>query len=143
LRWVPEGHHHITLCYLGDTPRAEIPHLVKDVEAVRAALHPFVMTFQEVARFPQTQRSKVIAAMVEESEPLEALHQQLDTLLVQRGYPPDKHSHFVPHMTLLHDDGTQAYAPHTLKAFRVNVDRFVLYESKGAGEYLPLVPFTL
>jgi 2'-5' RNA ligase len=128
--------YHITLCFLGDTPRRAIPHLCALMD--RLAFEPFDLTLGELGAF---RNGAVLWAGLE--SPCVALHRlqgDLAAKLTENGFPIEK-AGFTPHITL----GRQmTKLPNDLpepNPVAFTVKNMVLYESKregGALQYDPI-----
>jgi len=106
VRWVAPATVHLTLVFLGDTPRARIPALEPALTAAGAAAPPLELTVGEPGGFPDAGRARVLWLGVEESAPLQRVHATLGAALRGAGFRvPDEP--FRPHLTL----GRARHAP--------------------------------
>ncbi|MEL7608761.1 MAG: RNA 2',3'-cyclic phosphodiesterase [Bacillota bacterium] len=93
-RWVPEGNHHITLQFLGETDA-----LAFAADAMRQAvrsIRPFSLHLSGLDRFD---RGIAIALVDGDIGELNALHESLSSELSDRGFARD-YKRFSPHITL-------------------------------------------
>ncbi len=98
-RWVKEPAVHLTLKFLGETPRERVPALETVLDEVAAASEPFTLRFEEVGAFPSPRRPRVIWIGVEAGPRLRLLHDALERRLAPLGVERE-HRPFRPHVTL-------------------------------------------
>lgn len=100
VRWVSADGIHLTLKFLGDTPRNEIPK-VRDALTVVARNAPSVeLTAEGLGCFPRPSRPRVLWVGVREpTGRLKVLYQAVEEAMTSLGYRPERHS-FTPHLTL-------------------------------------------
>lgn len=100
VRWVrPEG-IHLTLKFLGDTPRDEIPIVREALIAVARHAPSFTLTAEGLGCFPSPRRPRVLWVGVDEpTGRLAVLAKAIEEAMTSLGYKPDRHS-FTPHLTL-------------------------------------------
>jgi 2'-5' RNA ligase len=100
VRWVrPEG-VHLTLKFLGDTPRDEIS-VVRDALSVVTRNAPTcTLTAEGLGCFPSPRRPRVLwVGVTEPTGRLKVLYQAIEEAMTSLGYRPERHS-FTPHLTL-------------------------------------------
>lgn len=98
LRWMrPEG-WHVTLRFLGNTPRAQIGEIAREARAALAEHAPFALRLGGVVAFP-AHRPRVLALEVAPPAPLAALAAALEKVSVVAGFAPEARR-FRPHLTL-------------------------------------------
>jgi len=100
VRWVdPEG-VHLTLKFLGDTPKDEIP-TVRDALTVVARNAPAsTLTAEGLGCFPNPRRPRVLwVGVTEPTGRLKVLYEAIEEAMTSLGYKPERHS-FTPHLTL-------------------------------------------
>lgn len=130
-RYVPEGNHHITLQFLGETDA-----LASAADAMRQAvrsIRPFSLHLSGLDRFD---RGIAIALIAGETDELNALHESLASALSDRGFARD-YKRFSPHITLAR--AFEAGVPDALQSnnlkpdasFQVNA--LHLFESRRVG----------
>jgi len=100
VRWVgPEG-IHLTLKFLGDTPRDEIPAIQDALTVVARNAPAFTATAEGLGCFPSPGRPRVIWIGVNEPTGcLKALYGAVEEAMTSLGYEPERHG-FTPHLTL-------------------------------------------
>lgn len=113
---------HMTLYFLGDWPRPEIPVLVHGLDV---PFEPFTLTLDDasvwrngIARIGPLQRPRE----------LQALQAHLERALAQLGIGVPSASHFEPHITLARS-ARQAIAPRQPPSIRWPVTGYALVES--------------
>ncbi|MBD3648304.1 MAG: RNA 2',3'-cyclic phosphodiesterase [Pseudomonadales bacterium] len=98
VRWTPPGSNHLTLRFLGETPRRLIPEMTAFVsDRLEFPCGTFDVT--GLMLFPNPKRPTVIAATIAENRLLEDLAKRLDNFMAHFGYKPEKRK-FRPHITL-------------------------------------------
>lgn len=98
VRWIPPENIHLTLRFLGDTPRARIPEITTFMsDKLGVVAGQFEIT--AVTFFPNRKRPTVIAAAVGENPSLSRLADRLNHLSEHFGYKAEKRK-FRPHITL-------------------------------------------
>ncbi|WP_224984062.1 RNA 2',3'-cyclic phosphodiesterase [Geomonas agri] len=97
LRWVPPGQVHLTLRFLGDVMPQTGAALKKNLAAV--GFTAFSLTLRGVGHFPPHGHPRVLWVGMEESRPLIALQQQIESAVTGAGIPPEERG-FSPHITL-------------------------------------------
>lgn len=100
VRWVqPEG-IHLTLKFLGDTPKKKLPDIEQALEVVARNTPACTLTAEGLGCFPNPRRPRVLWVGVQEpTGRLEALQAAIEEAMTSLGYPPERHS-FTPHLTL-------------------------------------------
>ncbi len=127
-RWVDPGTLHLTLCFLGQTPREKLPELEASLDkAARRA--PFDIVWGGPGAFPDIEHPRIVWLGVAEGvEPLRAL---------AACWPKPEGQPWTPHLTLGRRRGPaktgalqRALAARPPLGIRQRVERIVLYESK-------------
>ena len=100
VRWVgPEG-IHLTLKFLGDTPRQKLPTIEAALATVAKNAPAFTYTVGGTGCFPDAHRPRVIwIGLKEPSGRLVWLQQAVEEALDMAGFPPEGRP-FTPHLTL-------------------------------------------
>ncbi len=100
VRWVaPEG-IHLTLKFLGDTPRGRVPEVVSALRRACAGFAPFEFSVEGRGCFPNYRRPRVIwAAVRERGQMLARLNQAVEREVAPLGWPTEDRA-FSPHLTL-------------------------------------------
>ena len=126
--------YHLTLCFLGETPRRAIAHLAATLD--RVIFEPFELHFDELGSFRE---KAVLWAGVMPSPELHRLQGSVRDQLEKNGFPVEK-GIYTPHITL----GRKMRLPDELPdvpsaSFAVNT--ITLFESARQGgrlQYLPI-----
>jgi 2'-5' RNA ligase len=100
VRWVrPEG-IHLTLKFLGDTPRDRIPTIQEALTVVARNAPVCELTVEGLGCFPSPRRPRVLWVGVQEpAGRLKALWRAVEEAMMAIGYKPERHG-FSPHLTL-------------------------------------------
>ena len=99
LKPVREEQIHLTLRFLGDTPRARLDEVAARLCEVAAEIEPFELDVEGAGAFPGARRPVVLWAGVRESDALETLHETVEETLVSLGLGRDDRP-FHPHVTV-------------------------------------------
>jgi len=99
LKWVKPDLIHVTMKFLGDVPDNEIVAVCRAVEATTQWHGPFDLSIEGVGHFGGRSARTLWAGTGEGSEPLGALHQDLEQALDKVGWPPETRR-FSAHLTL-------------------------------------------
>jgi 2'-5' RNA ligase len=134
VRWRNPEQMHLTLKFLGDTPRQEINQLQKELNAITA--DPFSVDLEGAGQFPLTGPPRVLWVGVASNNQLIQLHKEVEQLCSNIGFPPEDRD-FYPHITLGRvTDGTETEVESLIERYSdfqikdIPVDRVVLYESQ-------------
>jgi RNA 2',3'-cyclic 3'-phosphodiesterase len=90
---------HLTLKFLGQTPRSALEQISAALSEVCAPHAPLEIELRGIGAFPRPERPSVVWAGVSPAEPLAALAAELDAQLQPLGFPPEQRA-FHPHVTL-------------------------------------------
>ncbi len=149
-RWVPSENYHVTLRFIGETPR----YLAEEIDHALAALkvRAFSLNLAGVGTFAKGGRSNALWVGVERNPQLDHLQSKIETALQRCGLEPERRR-FQPHLTLARLDGSaearlaafvQAY--NLFRAEPVPVEHFTLFSSllgKDQPVYTPEVEYAL
>ncbi len=106
LRMVDPEQAHLTLKFLGDVQDDAAPEVVDGLETAVAAAEvpPFDATIRGLGVFPSFEYISVVwLGIGEGADALTALHDAVETELVERGFEPSEHE-FTPHVTIARMD---------------------------------------
>ena len=100
LRWVrPEG-IHLTLKFLGETPREKVPDITQALPASTAGVPPHELALGKLGTFGSRNAPRVLWVDLEgDLTSLLRLQEQVERALVPLGFPRDGRR-FSPHLTL-------------------------------------------
>ena len=119
-RWVPPENYHVTLRFIGETPR----YLAEEIDHALAALKApsFALTLAGIGTFAKGGRSQSLWLGVERSEPLERLQSKIETALQRCGLEPERRR-FQPHVTLARLDNARGGEARGVRAGAQSVPR--------------------
>ncbi|MNO16048.1 RNA 2',3'-cyclic phosphodiesterase [compost metagenome] len=99
-KWTHPQDYHITLQFLGDTPKRSIPGLLEALKEVPAACPPFHLQLTEWGTFGRPESPKVLWAGVSgEMEKLKELQKHVISITRPLGFTPESRE-YKPHLTL-------------------------------------------
>jgi 2'-5' RNA ligase len=100
LRWVrPEG-IHLTLKFLGETPRDRVASIVEALSASTTGVAPHELSLGKLGTFGSRNAPRVLWVDLEgDLEPLLRLQEQVERALTPLGFPAENRR-FSPHLTL-------------------------------------------
>ncbi len=100
VRWVRPSGIHLTLKFLGDTPKDKVPTISEALTVVARNAPPCDLSAEGLSCFPHPGRPRVLWVGVEEpTGRLKALQEAVEEAMTGLGYKPERHS-FTPHLTL-------------------------------------------
>lgn len=132
-RWVPVENYHVTLRFIGETPR----HMAEEIDHALAALKArgFTLTLAGLGTFAKGGRSNTLWVGVERNPQLEHLQSKIETALQRCGLEPERRR-FQPHLTLARLDNAVesklaafVQAHNLFRAEPVAVEHFTLFSS--------------
>lgn len=131
VRWTDRDAMHLTLKFVGNTPREQIPEIITHV---RNDMSVPEITFEisGATLFPDAKRPTVLAAIITDNGVLSETAQHLNGIMEQFGYKPEKRP-FKPHITLGRckkgfPRGVDL-SGHLVKPITGYMDDIILYES--------------
>lgn len=145
VRWVRPESYHVTLRFLGATPREQIADLIAAAQNATRAIAPFELRLGALAGLP-AQGPRAIVLGVAPPEPIAALAAQVESAVVAVGFPADARA-FRPHLTLGRIRERRGRAPLLDPALGATdaapfaVASFALFQSDldaGGAKYTPL-----
>lgn len=146
VRWVDQANYHITLAFLGEQEQDDLETFAEQLDSSLSQTE-FQIELSHPQPFPET-RPKLLAAMVDKSPEMIALHQQTGSAIKSTNLRIDKRK-FIPHVTLgRYRHSRNAYVgtiPMNV-SFGSVIDEVVLYESvltASGAEYEPIYRFPL
>jgi 2'-5' RNA ligase len=100
VRWVRAEGIHLTLKFLGDTPRDRIPTIQEALTVVARNAPVGELTVESLSCFPSPRRPRVLWVGIQEpTGRLKALWKAVEEAMMVIGYKPERHG-FSPHLTL-------------------------------------------
>ena len=116
-RWVARSNFHITLKFLGETPRDDIPRLVETVETVCRGVRPFDLELGGLGGFPNLRKPRVLFyEVVRGAGELVSLARDIDRALADNLMIPREKKPFRAHATPVQPNSWSA--THTATASR-------------------------
>lgn len=99
-RWVPLDNQHVTLKFLGWTPRDRVDAVERALEIVAAGRRGSRVRLADLGAFPSARRARVLWVGIDDGERLlEGLAEDLDRALEPLGYASEARP-YTPHLTL-------------------------------------------
>lgn len=134
-RWVPFGHYHITLEFLGNIPVLDVPQIEEVMKRIACDSAPFSVDIGPVGLFPNPTKARLLVVEVTVNDRLKRLQAQLSAALKQAGYEVETRK-FRPHITVARMNKPVSHLPEPengpekrLTAVTNAVDRMHLYHS--------------
>jgi 2'-5' RNA ligase len=150
-RWIPPENLHVTLRFIGETPR----HVAEEIAEALAALRgrSFALEIAGVGVFEKSGRLSTVWAGVVRNPALDHLQSKIETALQRTGLEPERRR-FAPHITLARLDGSAeparimawVQAHNLFRTGPVQVGHFTLFSSRLGKEqsaYTPEVEYEL
>jgi 2'-5' RNA ligase len=101
VKWVAPENLHVTLLFLGEVFDREVPQICQAVADCSARHDPFRLAVENLGCFPNMRRPRVIWAGVGTgTQELVALHDDLETALLELGCYRREDRQYTPHLTL-------------------------------------------
>jgi 2'-5' RNA ligase len=139
VRWASAESLHVTLLFLGEVDDRDLHAVCRAVQEVAATEPPFALRVSGVGAFPNTRRPKIVwAGITEGAEPLQRLHDDLETRMLALGCYRKEERAYTPHLTLGRvkgDTDGSALAPELAKrqawdGGRTTVDEVLVFSSE-------------
>ena len=146
VRWVDQANYHVTLAFLGEQHEADLEVLAEQLDYHIREIE-FQVALSHLSPFPET-RPKLLAAMMNKSDEVKSLHQQVMSAINSTDMIIDKRK-FIPHVTLgRYRHSRNAYVGNIPMnvTFDTLINEVVLYESvltTTGAEYEPIYRFPL
>jgi 2'-5' RNA ligase len=101
VKWVEPENLHVTLLFLGEVDEREVPAVCRVVAEQTQQRQPFKMSIQSAGCFPNPRRPRVLWIGVGEgTQELCALHDALESPLLELGCYRREERKYSPHITL-------------------------------------------
>jgi 2'-5' RNA ligase len=101
VKWVELENLHVTLLFLGEVEDRDVPAVCRAVADVCREHTPFPLTVEAAGSFPNARRPRVLwAGIGEGSQELCALHDALETPLLDLGCYRREERRYTPHITI-------------------------------------------
>ena len=100
VKWVQGQNLHLTLKFLDEVPRGEIPRVGEVVQRVAADVEPFELELRGAGAFPSAGRPRTVwLGAVDGAEAIRALQKNLEKALAKLGFRKEARR-FEPHLTI-------------------------------------------
>jgi 2'-5' RNA ligase len=99
-KWVGEQSLHVTLSFLGDTPRETVPGVISAVSAACSSVPPFQLPIDAMRAVPSMRRAAMLWATGTDPGSCALLAERVDSALVPLGHDPAARP-FTAHVTLV------------------------------------------
>ena len=134
-RWIVPDNYHLTLAFLGHLPGERVQQLTDQLGQERWLPEDFQVKIEALIGFPRTKQSRYLVAQVEASAALLRVHERLQELLLQHGFPTEQRP-LRPHITLARLRRGQRPPLITPQPLRLTypVSELILYESRTMAE---------
>ncbi len=129
-KWVRAENLHVTLKFLGDTPREKLAAVQGVLAAVRSP-EPVQLEFRGLGFFPNEKRPRVVWAGMEATPNLKTLAADVDQAAHRLGFPLEDRP-FTPHLTLARF-APPGISPRLREAIRASSEQ--AFGSVTAGEF--------
>lgn len=144
-RLVPQKNWHITVCFLGSVTPTQIVQTTSLIEDIAKKFKKITLKINKIENFPHRD-SKIIAAIIEESDTLSQLYLELQNRM-QSLHLEMNDKHFKPHITLVRSpQNILGFEPICIKNFIFEMDELMLYQSVSTevgSHYYPIKSFLL
>jgi 2'-5' RNA ligase len=101
VKWVEPENLHVTLLFLGEVDMIDVPDLCRTVADNLQGQSSFSMSIEKVGCFPNSRRPRILWAGVGEGvQEVVAVHDALETPLMELGCYRREDRQFTPHITL-------------------------------------------
>lgn len=149
-RWVPPENYHVTLRFIGETPR----HVAAELDLALAAVRGrrFDLTLAGAATVEKGGRLTGLRVGVPRNQALDHLQARIETALQRAGLEPERRR-FTPHVTLARlDNAAEPHLAAWVQAHNlarlapVPIQHFTLFSSqlgKEQAAYTPEVEYAL
>lgn len=134
VRWQKEQKLHLTLKFLGNTETQRAREIQQALDAI--SISSFSITIDGLGYFPKGKKPRVLWAGIQKNEPLQKLHEAVESRCTDLGFDPEQRS-FKPHVTIGRIKGASRSEVEDFidqhKNFHISdvpVEEFVLFESK-------------
>ncbi len=133
-RWTATANQHLTLKFLGFTPRADVDTVAETMAAVARSHRGATVSLGRLGAFPSFRRARVLWAGVDDPEgALARLAGALDRAYAALGWASEERRRYAPHLTIARFKGIArldaAAFPDLPRLEPFRVESMTLYES--------------
>ena len=117
IKWVRNMQLHLTLKFLGHTPKSEVEKIINRIKPITEATKPFALSVNGTGCFPNSNRPRTLWLGVNgDIDPLIILVNEIRSSLDSIGFPSENNN-YVPHITTARIQYPQKHKP--------NIDLFL------------------
>jgi len=99
VRWIDPEHYHVTLKFLGEVRKQDIPRVEESVRHAAESSRPFTTTLSGFGAFPTVRRPRIVWLGVGANPELRCLKQDIEWALGDAGFGAETRA-FHPHVTV-------------------------------------------
>lgn len=99
VRWTRPEAYHVTLRFLGRTPRDRAADMARAVQRKVVGTAPFSLALGALHALPTPRRPRVVVLDLQPAEPVAALASAVERGVVEAGFAPEERA-FRPHLTI-------------------------------------------
>lgn len=99
VRWTPEENLHVTLRFIGEFPKLELTHLIKQTEIAVLTIPTLDLTVNAITLFPNRHHPKTLALAFNDNPRLKQLASTIEDCVIGCGVNPERRQ-FRPHLSL-------------------------------------------
>jgi len=100
VRWIQQDSLHLTIKFLGDTPRRRAPEIEAALQAAVTGFAPFEFTVEGRGCFPNFRRPRIVwVAVGDKGQNLQRLARAVERYVAPLGWPAEERA-FSPHLTI-------------------------------------------
>ncbi len=143
VRWIPPRNYHVTMKFIGAITEDDLPEVVEKVKnAVSKLAQPDVL-LQHALLFPNAEKPRVIASMVQPNRALQVLYDVIEDALDLDGIKPNKHP-FLPHLSVarVRNFNCPQFEPYELALPEITIPTLTLLQSISTGHGVTYKPLT-
>jgi 2'-5' RNA ligase len=151
VRWTRPEAYHVTLRFLGRTPRERVAPVAAAVREAAREVAPFSLGLGALHGFPTPARARVVVIDLEPPDAIVALAASVERAVVESGFAPEERA-FHPHVTLGRVKDRSGRAPRLHASLgptepaAFDVASLVFFQSvlgRSGSQYTPLerIPF--
>ncbi len=132
IKIVDKKNFHITLKFLGETDKKNIPAIMNAMEKAFKNEESFFITTNKISAFPSEKKAKVIWFNIDKNfEKIKEIFDKLEKNLVEINYPPEQ-KEYIPHITVARINKSKDISDKVINLnfeFKSKITEIVLYQS--------------
>tara|TARA_B100000579_G_C22696118_1_gene787477 strand:+ start:118 stop:696 length:579 start_codon:yes stop_codon:yes gene_type:complete len=111
INWVRNSNLHLTIKFIGQTPKSSLKEIIYDISNITSNIKPFNLKISETGCFPNDSRPKALwLGIIDKSENFNKLVSKIENSLFKIGFEKDKKI-FTPHITIARINYPQKLKP--------------------------------